>query len=300
MITYLVSEIAYAYYELIALDNQLAIVQANINIQTDALGIVTLQKQAGQVTELAVLRFQAEVNKNQSRKYYIEQRIIEAQNRINFLVGRFPRITPRNSQTFNQLVPDSVYSGIPSQILENRRDVKQAELDVIASQLDIKVAKANFYPIFMINAGFGFEAFNPAYLVSTPQSILFNLAGGLVAPVINRNAIKATYISANAKQIKAAYNYERTILNAFTEVVNQQANIRNLSKSYFYKAQQVDALSKSINISINLFKTARADYVEVLMTQRDALESKIELVETKKQQMNAMVKMYQVLGGGWR
>ena len=113
MQTKIVAEIAYSYYELMALDNQLTILQANIAIQKNALNIVTLQKAAGQVTELAVLRFQAEVTKNQSRQYYIQQRIIEAQNRINFLAGRFPQPVQRNSQSFTQLAPDSVYMGIP-------------------------------------------------------------------------------------------------------------------------------------------------------------------------------------------
>lgn len=299
MQTKIVAEIAYNYYELMALDNQLAILQANIAIQKNALNIVTLQKAAGQVTELAVLRFQAEVTKNQSRQYYIQQRIIEAQNRINFLAGRFPQPVQRNSQSFAQLAPDSVYMGIPSQLLENRKDIKEAEQQLLAYKLDVKVAKANFYPVFNITGGIGYDAFNAKYLFTTPESMLFNLAGSLVAPLVNRNAIKAMYVSANAKQIEAVYNYERTILMAYTEVANQQANINNLANSFNYKSQQVDALNHSINISINLFKSAQADYVEVLLTQRDALESKIELIETKKQQLNAMVSMYQALGGGW-
>jgi outer membrane protein, multidrug efflux system len=82
-------------------------------------------------------------------------------------------------------------------------------------------------------------------------------------------------------------------------VANQVSNINNLEKSYDLKSKQVEALSESINISNNLFKSARADYMEVLMTQRDALDSKFELIETKKQQMNAMINIYQALGGGW-
>ena len=121
----------------------------------------------------------------------------------------------------------------------------------------------------------------------------------LVAPLVNRNAIKATYYSANAKQLQAVYNYERTILNAYVEVANQLAKINNLEKSYDLKSRQVAALTQSITISNDLFKSARADYMEVLMTQRDALESKFELIETKKQQLNAMVNIYQALGGGW-
>jgi outer membrane protein TolC len=130
--------------------------------------------------------------------------------------------------------------------------------------------------------------------------MIYSLAGDIVAPLVNRNAIKAAYYNANALQIQAAYNYEKAILNAYLEVATQMARIGNLNQKYALKSQQVEALTESANIANDLFKSARADYMEVLLTQRDMLESKFELVETKKQQLNAMVDIYQALGGGWK
>ncbi|MCB0401049.1 MAG: efflux transporter outer membrane subunit [Flavobacteriales bacterium] len=300
MVTNLVSEVAASYYELIALDNQLDIIKKNIEIQQNALKIVKMQKQAAKVTELAVRKFEAEVLKNQSHLYEIQQMIVETENRINYLIGRFPQPVQRNASNFTELTPQPLQAGIPSQLLENRPDIKQAELELEAAKLDVKVAKANFYPRFDITAGVGLQAFDPSHLVKAPESMLYNVAGDLMAPLINRNAIKANYFSASSKQVQAVYNYERTVLNAYIEVVNQLSKIDNLEKSYDFKQQQVQTLTESITISTNLFKSARADYMEVLMTQRDALESKMELIETKTAQMNAYVKMYQALGGGWK
>lgn len=299
MVTNLVAEIASSFYELMALDNQLFIIKQNLEIQMNALEIVKLEKKAAKVTELAVRRFEAEVLKNQSRIPRIQQAIIETENRINFLIGRFPQPIQRNSWTFIDLVPDSIHAGIPSQLLMNRPDVKQAELDLAAAKLDVKVARTYFYPTLNITGAIGLDAFNPAYLVSKPESMMYNLGAGLFGPLINRNAIKATYYSANARQIQAAFNYERTILNAYIEVANQLANINNLKRSYESRAKQVETLTRSIDFSTSLFKSARADYMEVLLTQRDALDSKFELIETKLQQMNAMVNVYRALGGGW-
>jgi NodT family efflux transporter outer membrane factor (OMF) lipoprotein len=299
MVTNLVAEIADAYYELLALDNQLDIVQQNIEIQSNALKIVKMEKEATRVTELAVRKFEAEVYHTQSLQYDIRQRITETENRINFLVGRFPQHVTRSSQSFSTLVPDTVYAGVPSQLLENRADIRQAELELSAAKLDVKVARARFYPSLTISAGVGLEAFDPTFFVKTPQSMLYSLAGDLVAPLINRNALKATYYNANAKQIQAVYDYEQTILNAYIEVANQLARIRNLKASYDLKEKQVQALNQSVAISTNLFKSAKADYMEVLLTQRDALESKFDLIETRMEQMNAMVNMYRALGGGW-
>lgn len=299
MVTELIAEIANSYYELLALDNQLQIVRQNIEIQSNALEIVKLQKQSARVTELAVRKFEAEVFSTRSLQYGIQQKIVETENRINFLLGRFPQPIPRSSDVFSTLVPASVQSGIPSQLLQNRPDIRQAELELSAARLDVKVAKAEFYPSLTIRAGVGVQAFNPAYLIKSPQSILYNVIGDLVAPLINRKAIKAKYSSANAKQVQAVFNYEKTILTAFLEVSNQVSNISNLEQSYNLKQQQVQALTESIDISSDLFRSARADYMEVLLTQRDALESRFELVETKKQQLNAVVNIYRALGGGW-
>jgi len=299
VITTLIAEIANSYYELLALDNQLDIVNKNIEIQNNALEIVKIQKEATRVTELAVRKFEAEVLNTKSLQYDIQQKITETENRINFLLGRYPQHIERNAGAFATLVPESVHTGLPSQLLANRPDIKQAELDLTAAKLDIQVAKAQFYPSLGISASIGYQAFSPSYFFKTPASLLYSLAGDLVAPLVNKNAIKAAYFNANAKQIQAVYNYERTILKAYVEVANQMAKINNLEKSYDLKSKQVDALTQSISISGDLFKSARADYMEVLMTQRDALESKFELIETKKQQMNAVVNIYQALGGGW-
>lgn len=300
MITHLIAEIANSYYELVALDNQLVILKKNIELYKSSLEIVKLEKQSARVTELAVKRFEAEVPKNQSHQFYIMQQITEIENRINFLVGRFPQPVQRNSANFTELTVDTIYSGIPSQLLSNRPDVRQAEQLLIASKLDVKVAKAEFYPSLIITSGAGYGAFNPQYLLKTPQSLLYGIAGSLVAPLINRNVIKANYYSSNSKQIQAVYNYERTILKAHLEVANQLSNIENLRKSYSLKEKQVKTLTESIDISTTLFKSARADYMEVLLTQRDALESRFELIETKKQQMNALINVYMALGGGWK
>ncbi len=300
MVTTLIAEIANSYFELLALDNQLDLVKQNIQIQSDALEVVRQQKQAARVTELAVRRFEAQVLNTRSLQYGIQQHITEMENYLNYLVGRFPQAIQRDSQNFNNLIPNIIQAGIPTQLLENRTDVKQAELKLIAAKLDVKVAKAKFYPSIGISAGIGFQAFNPTYLIKAPQSLLYSLAGDLAAPLINRNAIKAAYYSANAMQIQAVYNYEKTLLNAYIEVATQLSMIDNLRNTYELKAQEVQALTQSVIISTNLFRSARADYMEVLLTQRDALESRFDLIETKKQQMNAMVNIYHALGGGWK
>jgi NodT family efflux transporter outer membrane factor (OMF) lipoprotein len=300
VITNLVAEVANSYYELLSLDNQLDIIRQNIGLQKNALEIVKIQKEAARVTELAVQKFQAEVLKSQSMEFDILQKIKETENSINFLLARYPEEIVRDKSNFLTLVPAAVNAGIPSQLLANRPDIKQAELDLAAAKLDVKVARAEFYPSFDISAVLGFQAFKPSYLVKFPESLLYSLAGDLAGPLVNRSAIKAEFNNANSRQLQAMYNYERSILNAYLDVSTQLSKIDNLGKSYDLKSKEVDVLTRSIDISNTLFTSARADYFEVLMTQRDAFESKLELVETKKEQLNAVVNMYRDLGGGWQ
>jgi outer membrane protein, multidrug efflux system len=300
VITNLIAEIANAYYELQTLDNQLVIVQQNIKLQRNALEIVRIQKQAAAANELAVKKFEAEVLGSQSLEYDLLQKIKAKENEINFLAGRYPQPVERDKSGIFNLIPPVVAAGIPSQLLNNRPDIKQAEWELKAAKLDVNVAKAEFYPRFTITAGLGLQAFNPAYLVKFPESLLFSLAGDVAGPLINKNAIKAEYYKANARQIQAVYNYERNILNAYVEVSTELSNLKNRQQEYELKVKQVDTLVASVDISAELFKAARADYLEVLMTQRDALQAKLELAENKQHLFNSVINIYRALGGGWK
>jgi multidrug efflux system outer membrane protein len=299
VVTNLIAEIANSYYELIVLDNQLETVHQNIAIQKDALEMVKVQKDAARVNQLAVNRFMAQVMNTENLKFEIQQQIIETENRINFLTARYPQPIKRNSTNLNTIQFLKISAGFPSQLLGNRPDIRQAEQELEAAKLDIAVARAKFYPNITLRAGIGLQAFNPIYLIN-PKSIAFNVLGDLVAPLINKNAIKANYYNANEKQIQAVYKYEQVVLNAHLEVMNQLSGNKNYAESYVTKSNQVEILSNSIEISNSLFKSARADYTEVLLTQREALEAKMELMEIKKKQLNAEVNIYKALGGGWR
>jgi NodT family efflux transporter outer membrane factor (OMF) lipoprotein len=300
VITNLVAEIANSYYELLSLDNQLDIIRETIKLQKDGLEIVKIQKQASIVTELAVKQFEAQVLNSQSMEFDILQKITENENKINFLLARYPQPIIRNKIDFTVPLPMQIKAGIPSQLLNNRPDIKQAELELLATKCDVKAARAEFYPALNITGLVGLQAFKLAYLFTTPQSLAYSIIGDLAAPLINRSAIKAEFNKAKAQQVEAMYDYQKAILNGYVEVSNELSSINNLEKSYNLKSKEVETLTTSIDISNDLFKSARANYLEVLMTQREALQSKLELVETKKQQYNALTNVYKALGGGWK
>lgn len=298
VVTRLVAEVAENYYELLALDNRLLTLDKTIEIQQESLRIADLNKQAARGTELAVQRFQAEVRKNQSEKLIIQQEIVEVENRINFLLGRYPQHVERVSTEYIDLQMNALSLGLPAELLANRADIRQAERELAAAGLDVQVARARFYPSLALSAGVGYQAFNTRYLFSSPESLIYNAAGELVAPLINRRAIKADYLSANARQMQAVYDYQRTVLNAYTEVINQLAKVENYGQSIEVKKQQLAALEASVENASKLFQNARAEYMEVLLAQRDMMEARMVIIETKQQQLSGVVNAYQALGGG--
>ncbi|MEX0792585.1 MAG: TolC family protein [Pirellulaceae bacterium] len=297
-VTRLVAEIAENYYELAAFDQRLAYLNQTVEIQKQSLEVAEAQKEAARGTELAVQRFRAEVRKNESERLIIQQEILETENKLNFLVGRYPQLVQRASWDFIQLDSSLLGVGVPAQLLQNRRDIRAAERELSASGLDVLVARAQFFPRLDITASVGFEAFNPRYLFD-PGAFIASTMGELVAPLINKAGIRAEYQSANARQLQAVYDYQRTVLNAYTEVVNRMAKVENYRQSVELKQSQVVALEESVDVATSLFQNARSEYLDVLFSQRDLLEARIDLINTKQQQLSAIVKAYQSLGGGY-
>src|SRR6185436_11741298 len=160
----------------------------------------------------------------------------------------------RNSAAFFDLIIHPLSVGVPAQLLALRPDIRQAERELAAAGLDVQVARAHFFPTLDITSGVGYEAFSTRFLFNTPESLIYNVAGHLVGPLINKRAIQAEYMSANARQLQALYNYQRVILNAFTEVVNRLSKVQNYSQSIEIKKQQLASLQASVDNASRLFQ----------------------------------------------
>lgn len=298
IVTNMIAEVATTYYELLALDSEIAILDESLRLQNDQLDIVLVQKEAGRANELAVNQFQAQLLQSRVLKLELTQRIVQTENKLNSLLGRYPQKIVIDSTSFSTAIPDQIQVGVPSQLLSNRPDIKRAEMELKASKANVRSAKAAFYPSFSITATLGLNSFNPNFIFS-PQSMAYNAIGGLITPLINQSAIKASFRSAKAEQVEAMYNYQKHILNGYVEVYNQMVFIDNLSQIYELKNQEADVLNTSIETASELFLTGRATYLEVIVTRSAALQSRLQLIEIKKKRFAALVNMYRALGGGW-
>jgi NodT family efflux transporter outer membrane factor (OMF) lipoprotein len=297
--TTLISDISDAYFTLLAYDNEIDLLNEYIALQENALEIVNLQKEVGRANRLAIKQFEAQLLNLKSDKSAIENMIVETENQINFLVGRYPQPIKRNKDTLKQFHLSSLEVGLPAELLGNRSDLKEAELELKAAKLEVEVAKKAFYPSLNLLGGLGMQAFRADYLITQPQSFAYNLVGNLMGPVLNKSAIKADFSYANAHQLEMLYAYQKKILVAYYEVTNGIRLNENLEKIYQFRKTESDHLAEASLVSIDLFKSNRANYLELLLLQQNALQAQVELISVRKRQFGALIMIYKALGGGW-
>jgi NodT family efflux transporter outer membrane factor (OMF) lipoprotein len=300
VLTSLIADVASAYFELLAFDQVHEVLEQSVARQQQALEVVQLQKEAGRANALAVQQFEAQLAQTRALEREAVREVAEAENRINLLLGRYPQPLARDRQ---QLLAESaarLRAGVPAQLLTNRPDIREAELQLQATRFDVKAARAAFLPSLNLSAGAGFEAFKPSFLLRIPQSLTHSVVGGLLAPLVNRRALEAQFAGASASQIQAMYHYQRTILTAYAEVVNALSSIRRADEILTLKKSQKAALAQSIATADMLYRAGKASYLEVLLAQQNALQADLDLVDILKRRRIADVVLYRALGGGWR
>ncbi|MCF2442430.1 TolC family protein [Dyadobacter sp. CY345] len=295
--TSLIAQVSRLYYELLGMDAEQEIIKKNIILQQSAVENIKIQKEGGRANELGVQQFTAQLLNTQSLEIQINQRIVEAENNLNFLLGRFPQKITR-SGTLNENLPERVQAGIPSRMLIRRPDIQQAELELLANNADLQAARLAFLPSLNITGLLGFNAFKSSLLFN-PGSIAYSALGGLAAPIFNRKALLAGQKRFEAANIEALYSYNKAILTGFQEVSTSLKKIENTKKFADFKRQEVEVLQQAVGVSRDLFLTGYATYLEIITAQKNVLEAELSLMEVQKDQHLALIELYRSLGGGW-
>lgn len=296
----LVADLAVAYFQLLATDDLAAITEAAIAQQARALALMDVEKQAGRTTELAVQQFTAELASTRALRASIlrDRRALEIQ--ITTLVGRLPSDVARTPGLLRREVPRALATGVPSDLLRARPDLRAAELEVEASRYDVGAARRAFYPRITITAHLGYQAFDPRVLFSTPASIAYGLLGGLVAPLVNRANLRAELAIADARQRAAMVRYQQVVLRAFADVATQLDAMGRLAEVTDQQREKLAALEGAIASATALFDAGKATYLDVLVAQQRTLDGRLDLVRALRDQHVARVRLFKALGGGWR
>ncbi|MEA4810097.1 Cation efflux system protein CusC [bioreactor metagenome] len=295
--TVLIAEVAKAYYDLLAYDAELDIIERNIKLQSNALDIVRVQNEAGKATLLAVQQFEAQLYSTKAQYNEIRQLIIATETTLNVLLNRTPQPIDRNEIGMTEGVSRKLNVGIPAQLLNNRPDLKEAELLLTAAGFDVKAAFKAFYPNIAISPFVGFQSNNLNQLVN-PASAVLNMLGGLTVPIFLQGKLKANYRIKQAEQRQALLNYERVLNLSLNEVQSNLWKMAEIEKAIDLKSKEFAVLDSAITTSRDLYAYGYANYLEVINAQKNARDTEIQLINTKKNRLFLMVDLYKSLGGG--
>lgn len=297
--TWLISDVASHYFELLALDKEIQVLHENIRLQELGLQLITELKEGGKANQLGVDQFEALALNSKSQ---LQEKIRDQQSTtfaLQRLVGTVEIPLERSELDEALASPKYREIGLPAQLLQYRPDLREAELALEASRFDVMATKAAFYPSLNLFGMAGFNAFDFSRLFFSPASIASQLGAGLVAPIFNRRQIQSQFDVAKADQRIALLEYEKRTLNAYLEVLDLVNQIHTIENQLKFKDQEVAVLQRSIDNSNTLFSVGYANYLEVINAQSRALQSSIELADLKASQLQAQVQLYRALGGGW-
>ena len=297
--TWLVSEVASTYYQLLALDAEIQVLNENIRLQELALQLIIELKEGGRANQLAIDQFEALVlnSKSQLEAKMREQKTSEYG--LTRLLGRVEIPLDRIELDSAVEKKQALEIGLPAQMIQYRPDVREAEFNLQATKFDVSAAKAAFYPSINLFGMAGFNAFEFSKLFFNPASTMYQFGAGLAAPIFNRRQIQTEFELAKADQQIALLDYEKRTLNAYLEVLDLVNQIKTNENQLKLKQNEVFVLQRSIENSNTLFSVGYANYLEVINAQSRALESSIELAELKASRLQAHVQLYRALGGGW-
>lgn len=296
--TQIIASVANTYYNLAALDEQKKVLEETIRNREEGVETNQSLKTAGIVSEVAVKQNEAILVNAQALLLDTENAIKLNENILSVLLGESPGVAERGSFDSQSMEMD-VKTGFPAQLLENRPDVKAAEMALVKAFENVNVAKSNFYPALRITAAGGFQSIDFPQLFS-PKSLFTNAVAGLAQPVYNRRALKTQKEVADAGQEQAYLAYQKTVITASREVSDALNNYSTADRKIALKEQEYQLYNQSVEYSEELLENGMANYLEVITAKQNALNTQLSIITTKLQKLNATVELYRALGGGWQ
>jgi multidrug efflux system outer membrane protein len=296
--TQLIADIANNYYSLLALDQQLVITQNTLKSRIASVETLKALKEGAVVTGAAVVQSEASRYATEVTIPDLKQSIRETENALNILLGQ--PVGPIDRGTLmNQVTPDTLATGLSSQLLQNRPDVQQAEFSFRSAFEQTNLARTFFYPSLTLTGSAGFS--NLELKNFFDHSIFYSLVGGLTQPIFNQGTNKLRLTTAQSQQIQALNNFQQTLLIAGQEVSNSLFAYQSAVEKQGSRANQIAALTKAVDYTQQLLRFSSAtNYTDVLTSEQSLLAAQLSGVNDQLQKLQAVVDLYRSLGGGWK
>ena len=294
----LIANIASVYYQLLALDEQIRVTEETIETRSKGLETTQALKEAGNVTEVGVKQTEAQLYTAKGILIDLKNQARLLENTMSILLGSAPHEITRGSLE-NQNIDIPLNTGIPAQLLRNRPDVMAAEYSLMNAFELTNAALASFYPSLTLSATGGFQNIEIDKLFNA-NSLFATIIGGLTQPLFNKRQIRTQYEVSQAQQEQAYLDFRLAVITASKEVSDALYNYESATEKIEVNQKEFEAYNLATGYSEELLDNGFANYLEVLNAQENALNSSLNLINTKNNQLQAVVDLYEALGGGWR
>jgi outer membrane protein, multidrug efflux system len=294
----LVTDVAQAYFELRALDEQLIIAQNTTKSFAATYDLFNKKFEGGAASALDTSRAEGALANVAAQIPDLDRQIVAKENQISLLLGRNPGPIPRGAILTEQNDMDEIPAGLPSTLLERRPDVRQAEAQMVAANAEIGVQRANFFPTIGLSANFGASSIELSQLASS--GVTWMLGGVASGPIYTGGRLKAQVRSAYAARDQAELVWQQTLTSAFGEVSTALNAHQKYAESLKEETRSVNAYRESVRLSTIRYDSGFASYFEILDAQLQLYPAETTRVALELARKTSLVNIYRSLGGGWK
>ncbi len=291
------AEVAQGYFQLRALDADLEISRQTVKSFQETLDIFQRKFEGGAASGLEVARARAALANVAAAIPDLQRQIVAQEVALNFLLGRNPGPIVRGSTLAEQFDPPEVPTGLPSQLLERRPDVRETEENLVAANANVGVAKANFFPTISLTGAFG--GVSPQLSELTGAGKAWSLAGNLAGPLFTAGRLKNEYRAALAQRDQARIAFEKTVTQAFGEVSTSLSAHQALAMAYKDQLASVEAYRESVHLSNIRYDSGLASYLEIIDAEIQMYPAELSAIIYDLGRKVALVNLYRALGGSW-
>jgi len=293
----LVASVATTYLQLLGYDEQLEVALRTLGTYGQSVRLYELQNKYGQVSKMQVEQARSQYETAAAQIPAIRTQIAQTENALAVLLGRNPGAIARGKK-LDALALPAVPAGLPSELLERRPDLMQAEQQLVAANAQIGAAKAQYFPTIALTGALGSASTQLSNLFAGPAGI-WSYGGSILGPIFTGGAIAGQVAQAEAAQQAALANYEAAIQNAFADVENALVANTNLGEQLEAQKRLVRALSEYARLARLQFDGGYTSYTTVLQAEQQLFPSELDLATIRAQHYGSLVNIYKALGGGW-
>lgn len=291
----LVAQVAQAYFELTALDQELSIVRQTLAARQEGVRLAKLRFEGGLTSETSLKQAQVELARTQTLTPELERKIRIKENEIALLAGQYPGPAQRGLGLEQQRLPRMLPVGLPSELLEGRPDIRQAEYRLRAAHAKVGIAFTSMFPKITLTGHYGLESSDLADFLKAPY---FFLGGELLEPVVHLGKNRAKLRAAKAVREQEVYAYQKAVLNAFSEVGNALVTSGKNREIRESRENLEEAAKAALDLATLQYINGIISYLDVLDAQRGYFDARIGLNNAVRDELLATVQLYKVLGGG--